>query len=77
MQNLGDPGRIICEIARDCDADLIVMGRGNHSGLNEFFLGSVSNYVLHHAPCSVLAVQGQLSQKTKNYNYASKSFKTN
>lgn len=22
-QNLGDPGRIICEIARSCDADLI------------------------------------------------------
>jgi nucleotide-binding universal stress UspA family protein len=65
MQNLGDPGKIICEIARSCDADLIMMGRGR-SGLDKFFLGSVSNYVLHHAPCSVLAVQGKLLQKNKN-----------
>jgi len=58
-QNLGDPGRIICEIVRHYNADLIMMGRRGHSGLGEFFLGSVSNYVLHHAPCSVLTVQGQ------------------
>ena len=37
--------------------DVIVMGHRGISGLQEFFLGSVSNYVLHHAPCSVLIVQ--------------------
>ncbi len=58
-QHLGDPGRIICEIVRGYNADLIIMGRRGRSGLGEFFLGSVSNYVLHHAPCSVLIVQGQ------------------
>lgn len=56
-QNVGSPGRTICEVARSWDADLIIMGRRGRSGLSELLLGSVSNYVLHHAPCSVLTVQ--------------------
>jgi nucleotide-binding universal stress UspA family protein len=56
-QNFGSPGRIICELARTWEADLIVMGRRGHSGLNELILGSVSNYVLHHASCSVFTIQ--------------------
>lgn len=59
-QPLGNPGRTICMLARDWGAQLILMGRRGHSGLNEWFLGSVSNYVLHHAPCSVLIVQGEV-----------------
>jgi nucleotide-binding universal stress UspA family protein len=58
-QNAGDAGRVICAIAQSWKADLIILGRRGRSGLSEFFLGSVSNYVLHHAPCSVLTVQGQ------------------
>jgi len=57
-QNFGSPSRTICEVARTWKADLIVLGRRGHSGLNELLLGSVSNYVLHHAPCSVLTVKG-------------------
>lgn len=60
-QELGEPSRIICNIARSWNADLIILGRRGISGLSEFFLGSVSNYVLHHAPCSVLTVQGVTS----------------
>jgi nucleotide-binding universal stress UspA family protein len=56
-QNVGDPGKLICEVAKTWDADLIVIGRRGLSGLSELFLGSVSNYVLHHAPCDVLTVQ--------------------
>lgn len=55
--NLGNPGRAICTLARTWEADLLVTGRRGHSGLSEWVLGSVSNYVLHHAPCSVLTVQ--------------------
>ncbi|MCF4969233.1 universal stress protein [Nostoc sp. CMAA1605] len=61
-QNMGDAGRIICEVARSWPADLIVLGRRGRAGLSEFFLGSVSNYVLHHAPCSVMVIQGKLSE---------------
>jgi nucleotide-binding universal stress UspA family protein len=57
-QNFGSPGRTICELAYTWEADFIVMGRRGHSGLNELVLGSVSNYVLHHARCSVFTVQG-------------------
>ncbi|HIK03101.1 MAG TPA: universal stress protein [Trichormus sp. M33_DOE_039] len=65
-QELGEPSRIICEVARSCNADLIVLGRRGLNGFSEFFLGSVSNYVLHHAPCSVLTVQGKISVNTDN-----------
>jgi len=58
-QNVGDPGRVICELAKTWNADLIVIGRRGHTGIKELFLGSVSNYVLHHAPCSVLTIQGE------------------
>ena len=64
-QNPGNPGRTICDLARNCEADLIVMGRRGHSGLSELILGSVSNYVLHHAPCSVLIVQYPVKPSTQ------------
>jgi nucleotide-binding universal stress UspA family protein len=60
-QEFGNPGRMICEVARTWNADLIVIGRRGLSGINELLLGSVSNYVLHHAPCSVLTIQGAIS----------------
>lgn len=63
-QNLGNPGGNICALARTWNADLIIMGRRGRSGLSEILLGSVSNYVLHHAPCSVLAVQTPELQST-------------
>ena len=56
-QNHGSPGQTICDLALNWQADLIVMGRRGRSGINELILGSVSNYVLHHACCSVLVVQ--------------------
>ncbi|SRR5579883_1932978 len=62
----GDPGRIICQVARAWEADLVIVGRRGHSGLSEFFLGSVSNYVLHHAPCSVLTIQGSVHTTTSS-----------
>lgn len=59
-QNPGSPGKTICKLAESVEADLIVIGRRGHSGWNELIAGSVSNYVMHHAPCSVLIVQDGL-----------------
>jgi nucleotide-binding universal stress UspA family protein len=53
----GDAGKGICDLAHAWEADLIIVGRRGRTGLSEILLGSVSNYVLHHAPCSVLIVQ--------------------
>ena len=56
---VGHPGPLICDLAQEWGADLIVLGRRGLGGISEMFLGSVSNYVLHHVACSVLVVQGQ------------------
>lgn len=64
-QNLGDAGRIICEVALNWPADLIIVGRRGRTGISEFLLGSVSNYALHHAPCSMLIVQGRIPSNIK------------
>ncbi len=53
-QPWGDSAPLICEAAKSWAADLIVMGRNQQSILSEIFLGSTSNYVLHHATCSVM-----------------------
>ncbi|NMF82608.1 universal stress protein [Nodosilinea sp. P-1105] len=55
---VGEPGPEICTAANRWNADLIVLGRRGISGLGELLLGSVSNYVMHRAPCAVLVVQG-------------------
>ena len=53
----GIPGWTICEIASKWSADLIVVGSRGLKGVKEMFVGSVSNYVTHYAPCSVLLVR--------------------
>lgn len=58
----GDPGSWICDLARSWDADLIILGRRGHRGFKEVVLGSVSNYVLHQASCSVMVIQGHLPE---------------
>ena len=56
-QQFGPPGRSLCELADAWNADIIVMGRHGRRGLSELFMGSVSNYVTHHARCAVLLVE--------------------
>lgn len=56
---IGNPGEEICKLAREWQADIVVMGRRGLSGFSEILFGSVSNYVLHHSPCAVLVVQHQ------------------
>ncbi|MDP8932710.1 MAG: universal stress protein [Cyanobacteriota bacterium] len=59
----GDPGHSICEAAQNWGADLIVLGRRGRTGFAEAFLGSVSNYVVHHASCSVFVIQEVKGEK--------------
>jgi nucleotide-binding universal stress UspA family protein len=54
LQEIGRPGHVICATAQNLNVDLIVMGSRGRSGLSEWVLGSQSNYVTHHAPCTVL-----------------------
>ena len=50
----GDPADILCEIAADHEADVIVVG---NKGMHRKILGSVPNSVSHKAPCSVMIVK--------------------
>ena len=56
-QDFGRPGRTICNLAQTWSVDLILVGSRGLTGIKEMFLGSVSNYVTHHAPCSVFIVR--------------------
>lgn len=56
-QLLGRPGKVICKAAHQWDADLIVLGSRGRSGLTELMMGSVSNEVMHRAPCTVLVLK--------------------
>jgi nucleotide-binding universal stress UspA family protein len=53
---LGNPTSVICSVACELGIDTIIIGRGGRNGIAEAVLGSVSNYVFHHAPCSVWAI---------------------
>ncbi|XP_062503214.1 universal stress protein Slr1101-like [Corticium candelabrum] len=52
----GSAGNVICRVARDRSADLIVMGCRGQGLLRRTFLGSVSDYVIHHAHLPVSVV---------------------
>jgi nucleotide-binding universal stress UspA family protein len=64
----GDPGKQICNAARKWGADLILMGHRGLSEQEEKVMASASNYVLHHAPCSMHIVQnGGLLPQTRGF----------
>lgn len=52
-----DPRHAIVEAARDWPADVIVMGSHGRRGLDRLLLGSVAEWVVRHAPCSVDVVR--------------------
>ncbi len=53
----GDPRSVIVEEARQWGADLIVIGTHGYTGLKRLLLGSVTQSVVSHAPCSVEVVR--------------------
>ncbi len=50
------PAHTIADLARDVDADLIVVGTRGHGTLPGLMLGSVTQRLLHVAPCPLLVV---------------------
>jgi len=53
----GSPESRIVETAEEFGADLIIVGSHGYSRWERLLLGSVSQSVVHHAPCSVLVVR--------------------
>jgi len=54
---LGSPDSRIVETAEEIKADLIIVGSHGYNRWERLLLGSVSDSVVHHAPCSVLVVR--------------------
>ncbi|CAL6276106.1 unnamed protein product [Bathycoccus prasinos] len=51
-------GEVVCEKAKIIDADLVVMASHRKGRLQEFFVGSVTNYCLHHSKVPLLVYKG-------------------
>ncbi len=52
---VGDrPGEALVDVAAEHGVDLIVSGNRGMTGAKRFIIGSVPDYVVHHATCDVL-----------------------
>jgi nucleotide-binding universal stress UspA family protein len=54
---VGKPFREIVDVARETNADLIVIATQGYSGIKHVLLGSTAELVVRHAPCPVLVVR--------------------
>lgn len=55
----GSPESRIVETAESNNFDLIIVGSHGYNSWERLLLGSVSDSVVHHAPCSVLVVRAK------------------
>lgn len=53
---VGGAAKVIADVARDQHGDVIVVGTRGHSPLAGLLIGSVTQRLLHIAPCPVIAV---------------------
>jgi nucleotide-binding universal stress UspA family protein len=53
----GDPGPALCRFASEVNAAAIIVGSRGRGGLKRALLGSVSDYVVRNAPCSVVVTR--------------------
>ncbi len=53
----GDPGQIICRYAKEKGSDMIVIAASGFSEFQDWFMGSVTNYVLYRCSCPVILVK--------------------
>jgi nucleotide-binding universal stress UspA family protein len=65
----GRPYQEIIALAREIDADLIVLSTRGQSGLKRLLLGSTAERVIRFAPCPILVVRKR-KQKSKAKNEA-------
>lgn len=53
----GDAGPMVVWVAEQIGADVIVVGSHGRSALKRMLIGSVSEHIVRHAPCTVLVVR--------------------
>ncbi len=52
----GEPYKIIIDLAKELNADTIIMGSHGRTGLKRIFMGSVTSRVIGYAPCPVMVI---------------------
>jgi len=57
----------IVGLAKDLEADLIVMGTRGHGGLRRAIEGSISDFVVRRAHCSVMIVRTEKGEEHKRF----------
>ena len=62
---MGRPAQFIVDAAKEFEADMIIVGSHGRGFWGKLTLGSVSDAVVHHAPCSVLVVRRADSEAAK------------
>ncbi|MEP0868749.1 universal stress protein [Trichocoleus desertorum AS-A10] len=62
----GEPGPIICQIAQQQQADVIILGSDRHPAFRNIRLTATGDYVLHHAPCPILLCRTARSETETN-----------
>ncbi|MGB9475525.1 MAG: universal stress protein [Candidatus Udaeobacter sp.] len=63
----GEPYEQICELAREIDAGLIVIGTRGHTGFNRMLLGSTAERVIRFASRPVLVVRRHERKQPKEF----------
>ena len=57
ISDFAKPGEFLCEAAKKNNVKLIVAGRRGLGKVRRTVIGSVSDYIIHHADCPVLVYQ--------------------
>ncbi len=64
---MGGVAEEIVNLAKDLEADLIVMGNRGHGGVRRTIEGSISDFVVRHAHCPVMIVRVNKGEKHRGF----------
>jgi len=53
----GSPGRAVADVAKELNADLVVVGSHGRTGIKRFLLGSVAEKIVRLCECSVFVAR--------------------
>lgn len=59
INRMGEPHKEILACLKEFKADLLMMGTHGRSGLNRFFMGSVTEKVVRELPCSFITTKSE------------------
>jgi nucleotide-binding universal stress UspA family protein len=54
---VGDAGHVLCLLADELEADVVIVGSRGRGAIRRALMGSVSSHVVHNAPCPVVVVR--------------------